>query len=377
MSNMSVMRARCYLILQGLERSVVENIVRNLEMSDPEFLAAAEAERALNRFREDMQDTGWRLEDVDTGDLLPYLDLGDLLGLLNRHKSAVRNAKPSDIRAATQIIERRGVHAIRNRVMHPARPLEPEDFPTLMSVTEKLRKDASTLWWGPLVESVALISDPTSIADITIPPYWIHEPRIAHNLPVAEFDDTGFIGRREERGRLKNLLRSDHSVITVVGAGGVGKTALALRICYDLLEDATADLDGLIWVSLKTHRLTPDGVRAITDAVDTTGLLIDQITVSAGISADSSPGGIWATVLDYMKANRILLVIDNLETLGTEVRELAVGIPHGSKLLLTSRVGLGEIELRYPIPDLSPRDASQLIPSASPHRCAPSSTRET
>ena len=62
-----------------------------------------------------------------------------------------------------------------------------------------------------------------------------------------------------------------------------------------------------------------------------------------------------------MRANRVLLVIDNLETLGSEIRDLAVSIPRDSKLLLTSRIGLGEIELRYEMPTLSPRDAGVLL----------------
>ena len=66
-----------------------------------------------------------------------------------------------------------------------------------------------------------------------------------------------------------------------------------------------------------------------------------------------------------MRANRILLVIDNLETLGLEIRDLAVGIPRDSKLLLTSRIGLGEIELRYQMPDLSARDAGMLLRNLS------------
>ena len=62
-------------------------------------------------------------------------------------------------------------------------------------------------------------------------------------------------------------------------------------------------------------------------------------------------------VLDQLKANRTLLVVDNLETLGEEVRELVLNIPTKSKVLFTSRVGLGEIEIRYELPGFAPKDA--------------------
>ena len=363
MSNVSLMRARCYTILQGLERSIVDSIESNLDINDWTFLTKAEIDRALGRFKEDMQDSGWRLADVEPIDLLSYLDLGDLIGLLNRHKSTLKNATRSDLKALTATVNECHIHAIRNRVMHPVRPLESEDFDSLISAARRLSDDAPGLQWNALLQSIELLSDPLNVADITIPPYWSNESRISHNLPVAEFDETGFIGRREERRRLAKLLQSHHNVITVVGAGGIGKTALALRVCHDILDDTTASFDSIIWISLKTHRLTVDGVQEIVDAVDTTDHLIDRISSSITNGDRGDHPSAWNLVLEHMKINRILLVIDNLETLGADIRELAIDVPPGSKLLLTSRVGLGELELRYSIPEFSPMDASRLMRS--------------
>ena len=53
MANMGVMRARCYMILAGLEHSISENLTRNFEIDSHSFLQPAEAERALGRLRED------------------------------------------------------------------------------------------------------------------------------------------------------------------------------------------------------------------------------------------------------------------------------------------------------------------------------------
>ena len=356
---MSAMRASCYLILQGLERSVAGNIINGLATDIPNFLLPQEARLALDRLREDMQDA-WGVDDVSTIDLLEYLDLGALVGLLNRNRSKMRNATETDVRHATQIIERHSVYAIRNRVMHPVRPLESDDLSILMTTAEQLRKDASSLTWEPLGESLRLVSDTAAVTNVTIPPYWIDEPRIVNNLPVPEFEETGFIGRREERKGLKNLLQSGHNVVTVVGAGGIGKTALALQVCYDFLDDPSSDFDSIVLVSLKTHRLTVDGIQEIAIAVDAMDRLVNDFASATGTSNQSGPIT-WDIVLNQMRASRVLLVIDNLETLGSGIRELAVGMPQQSKLLLTSRVGLGEIELRYPISALSLKDSSQLM----------------
>ena len=147
----------------------------------------------------------------------------------------------------------------------------------------------------------------------------------------------------------------------MVGAGGVGKTALTLRVCHDIIDSPQSGLDRIVWISLKTHYLTADGIREINDVVDSADSLIDRLlsALSSPHMLDKTPT--WDRVLKQMHASKILLVIDNLETLGLDIRELAVRIPDGSKLLLTSRIGLGEIELRYQMPDLSVRDATLLL----------------
>ena len=361
MLSLSMVRAKCYLIVQGLERSLADNLVHNYDVDDPEFLITEEQDRALHRLRDDMKESEWGLEDVKTEDLLVYLDLGDLLNLLNRHKLSLRNAMRSDIQAATRIMESYALPAIRKRVMHPIRPLEADDLSTLMSISASLQVEASSLTWGPLLEGVHLAQRPRELLDVEIPPYWAEEPTILHNLPRPEFDDTGFIGRTKERRQLRKLLESDHSVVTVVGAGGIGKTALVLRVCNDILDDPDSGLERIVWVSLKTQYLTTDGVRQVINAVDTTDALVDRLLSAISVPEYVDSKLTWDRVLEQMKANKILLVIDNLETLGLELRDLAVNMPRDSKLLLTSRIGLGEIELRYEMPDLSTRDAGTLL----------------
>lgn len=356
-----IRRNKCYEILAGLERSLMENLVRNVDIETDKFLTPEQQYRGLVRLRKDMEQSEWELEDVNNEDLLQYLDLGDFCSLFNRHRSNFRTAKQSDIPAAANLIQERGLSKIRNRVMHPVRPLDPEDLSILLSASEDLPVAAPSLIWEPLAESVGLAKNTDHILSVAIPLHWTEEPAILHNLPVAEFGDTGFVGRDKEIRALKNLLGSDHNVVTIVGAGGIGKTALALRVCHDVLDDSESGFDRIVWVSLKTQYFTTDGIREITDAVDTTSALVRHLSASPDSSevAGTEPG--WEVVLEQMRASRTLLVVDNLETLGKEIRDLAIGVPRGSKLLLTSRVGLGEIEIRYEMPSLSPLDASRLF----------------
>src|SRR5207253_292586 len=55
---------------------------------------------------------------------------------------------------------------------------------------------------------------------------------LPHNLPVQP---TSFIGREREIARVKDLLTVTH-LLTLTGAGGVGKTRLALQVAAELLD---------------------------------------------------------------------------------------------------------------------------------------------
>src|SRR5690606_35844910 len=57
-------------------------------------------------------------------------------------------------------------------------------------------------------------------------PYPRTERAAPHNLPAPI---TSFVGRERERQRLTDLLAA-HRLVTVVGAGGAGKTRLAVEV---------------------------------------------------------------------------------------------------------------------------------------------------
>lgn len=360
MSLSGIENARCYYVVQGLERSLSETIVTCLDTSNHQFLTKEESYGALQRLKQDMGE-GWQLSDVSNVDLLPYLDLGHLVQLLNRHVANSRTIPASEISFVTRIIEEEKIVGIRKRVMHPVRPLEAQDLTTLQGVAKALLAEAPSLKWDTLKDGLRLSENQSTNFDVQIPTYWAEDSSVFQNLPPADFGDTGFIGRIAERAQLKRLLGTDQRVITIVGQAGKGKTALALRVCNDMLDESPRLFDRIVWTTLKTQFLTPEGIKDINNAVDTVDKLIRVILENVAQTAADESSGAWGRVIEQMNASRLLLVIDNLETVGEEIRDLVLNIPQGSKVLLTSRVGLGEIEQRMELPEFSAKDASALF----------------
>ena len=196
-----------------------------------------------------------------------------------------------------------------------------------------------------------------------------------NNLPIADFEaDGGFIGRAEELGKLKRLvLRTLDRVITITGAGGVGKTALALRLCQHLLRMTPLPFEAIVWTSAKEERLGLTGIEMIDPSLRTFDDLVDTILSVFGWTAE-----LGKPLTDRMECvdaiiksgdHGFLLVVDNLESIHDQrVLEFIKELPLPNRALLTSRIGLGEIERRYPLVALNQREAVALFKNLARER---------
>jgi predicted ATPase/class 3 adenylate cyclase len=162
------------------------------------------------------------------------------------------------------------------------------------------------------------------------------------NLPTQR---TGFVGREREVARVKDLLRGP-GLLTLTGAGGSGKTRLALEAAGELLETYP---DGLFLVELA----------AITDP----RLVASAIAETIGVRAEG-PRQILDALRDHLRGREMLLVLDNFEQVldgAVTVAELLVASSR-LRVLATSREPLhlaGEQEFDVPpmaLPDA--RDAA-------------------
>jgi predicted ATPase/DNA-binding SARP family transcriptional activator len=154
------------------------------------------------------------------------------------------------------------------------------------------------------------------------------------NLPLQP---TPLVGRERELCELRELL-SFARLVTLTGAGGSGKTRLALQVAAEVVE---AFRDGVFWVSLA--------------ALGDPDLVIPTVAATVGAKGD---------LARFVDEKEMLLLLDNLEQIVDCAPALAVllGACPSLKLLATSRAPLrisGEQE--YEVPPLPQPEAVELF----------------
>ena len=189
---------------------------------------------------------------------------------------------------------------------------------------------------------------------------------IPNNLPTPDYEyEGGFIGRDDDIRKVLQLLETDlHRVVTLSGAGGVGKTALALRVIQKLLGKAEIGFDGIVWLSAKETKLSVLGIENIEPTFRNYEQILDTIVEVMGHGLTQAPveekEKDVAAIFDLHR--RVLVVIDNLETVSDQrIVNFILDAHPKSKFLITSRKGLGQVERRHELGQLKEKEAVHLF----------------
>ncbi len=188
----------------------------------------------------------------------------------------------------------------------------------------------------PRPERILQLCHPDLVNDF--PP--LREPKVVacQQLPMQL---TSFVGRRAELIQVRQLL-ADNRLVTVTGAGGVGKTRLAVQIAAQLADEFA---EGIWYVDLAP----------ITDPT------MVRITAARALGLPDQPGrSTMDTLVRFIADRQALLVLDNCEHLLDASAELVVALLEacpGLTLLTTSREPIGIAgELSWRVPSLSLTD---------------------
>jgi len=363
-SNMVIfVRNTIFAILMGLETDL-RGFIRRAEIPSDSLFSPEEIKLARERFTSAQSSSPETATLEPTSDvLLDYLDLSQSLDVLLRHEELIATANLTTRSQIADIARQsRRLIGLRNRVCH-ARPLEPTDLAVTTEVVTALLTTTDLPWVDLKAVRQQLDRNPALVLGLTIPQFWkVGVSTVHNNLDVPEFDDTGFVGRLEDRRLLTRHLLGAHPVITVTGEGGLGKTALTMQCLFDIIE-RTDRFDAIVWTSLKVNRLTTQGVRTIVDAM-TSEVDVLRAAVSAldKLTPELTIPELFEQLQQILSLFRVLVVVDNAETIDRDaLRPLLSEIPRDSKVVLTSRAGIGELELRYDLRPMDGADAIQLF----------------
>jgi LuxR family glucitol operon transcriptional activator len=168
-----------------------------------------------------------------------------------------------------------------------------------------------------------------------------------HNLPQPDYID--FVDRDKELERILELLspRSRAWVVVIDGIGGIGKSALALRVAYRCLSDykrlsQDERFEAIVWTSAKPSTLTASGTKSCQRTTRNLDDILRIILKTLGYQHDIIETPVEEQiklVQDILSQERTLLIVDNLETVEDErvYTFLHKQLPHPSKSIVTTR----------------------------------------
>ena len=167
------------------------------------------------------------------------------------------------------------------------------------------------------------------------PPLRASKGTDTHSLPAQL---TSFVGRIAQITEIRKLL-ADNRLVTLTGAGGAGKTRLAIQVAAGVAAEFS---DGVSYV----------------DLAPVTHALVVPVAVARALGLPDQPGrSTVETLVRFVGDRQMLMVLDNcehlLDTVASLAAELLAACP-GLRLLATSRE-----------PASVPGEVTFLVPSLS------------
>ncbi len=194
-----------------------------------------------------------------------------------------------------------------------------------------------------------------------------------HNLPPRL---ENYIERSKTEDELiKKLGHRKLYITTLDGGGGFGKTELAKKVVWDLIENPNEEVHErlrfkyVVWVSGKTEFFTQGRIVTSEQSFRTVEDLVDSILYVTGnaIVINQPLSGKRKLAVEVLnKSSSTLLMLDNLETVSEREKvwdyliELGDAVETDLKVLVTSRVRTGRVEQVLTLRSMTDDEACQL-----------------
>ncbi|MET4740534.1 putative ATPase/DNA-binding winged helix-turn-helix (wHTH) protein [Bradyrhizobium japonicum] len=224
------------------------------------------------------------------------------------------------------LVQRRGELVSKNELMAAAWPGTFVHDSNLKVNMWSLRRSLGDTQIEPIYIATVARRGYKFIADVRVGIGEIEgEPALADPLPLSHAPSPrGIVGREADIVEIADLLAEDRHV-TLTGAGGIGKTTVALAVAQAFVSRYR---DGVCFIDLAT----------ISDPT----LFGAALVTALGIRGNTDMG--LAAVLDYLRPRQMLLILDNCEHVlpaATIFASKFMTDTSPSRLLATSREPLG------------------------------------
>lgn len=188
---------------------------------------------------------------------------------------------------------------------------------------------------------------------------------VFENVPASPI---GYVDRVALQGDLRECLLDDrHPIVTLVGRGGIGKTALALSVLHEV--EALDRFGAILWLSARDIDLLPEGpklvsadVLSLTDMAKEFARLTDTPEAKAkGFDSVAHFGGALA---QSPFGFPILFAFDNFETVrgpGDLYSFLDAHIRLPNKILITTRSREFKADFPVEVTGMTEEESNQLI----------------
>jgi hypothetical protein len=347
----SVHRIKASLLFHALEIGLARVLRRFVRNADDLSGDARDALSSRVRSRAD--------GDREIEDPVSELYFGELLELLSSLDSVdapIRGAA----RRITDFYQANDLAEVRNAIAHQNRAWKPHYLPIIEAIC--LQEDVTvTLALDEVAEAYAR----SESGQLQLPPAdWlcrVQPPTIPNNLSdyLRATHFSIFVGRSEERKRLRRVLLSPRTnLVSIVGPGGIGKTAFVMKVLQDIAADRSllTRFDRILFVTGKRSRLLHSG--PVAQKPDFSSFEELERAIASALDCSTLQD-----CADAFRDLRLLLCIDNIEELvGSDsqaLEDLQLQLPEPWLLLLTSRVAV-PAQTTIPLSPLRVEDLTRL-----------------
>lgn len=334
-------RIKMYVMISSIEEDFISNYLRLLNIQDI-------SERHLEIAKSN------KVVDTNLEHILRALDLQCYIEIFNQNIIKL-NATIKEKDFVNKNL--REIIGIRNKIMHP-RLLDFYDQPKLYKCFSHIDEEIKCLEWSNVIDARHnILPNNEELLKLESKINFKKSSKIIENLPQdVDFEETSFIGREKEIGEIKqNLFKKNVHILSIVGEGGIGKTSTIIKLLYDLLDEEKQPFNLILWTTLKTKTLNNYEFEKIDNAITTTSGMYKQLYDFVGGLKNNED--IKEYLIKLSEEFNILLVLDNLETINSEeVKAFLSRFTENAKVIITSRIGLGEMETRYKLSGLNDKD---------------------